>query len=209
MGSLVAVTVCAMLCKVCLGQRDLAAFARNLTREQMKALGFPRDWSKRIHTYLAPSETTFARLLRHLDNQALQRELLRWLDQLLGKRDPTGDQVSVDGKELLNSQGAAVVSAYSVESGRWLGSEPVAEKSNEIPAAQAPAPAGGSGRLPGHGRCDAYPNRDRPHRGAGKRRRLPLHRQRQSEGGGRQRARALPEPLARFFPLSALRRPVN
>jgi hypothetical protein len=136
-GSLVAVTVCAMLSKVCLGQRDLAAFARNLTREQMKALGFPRDWSKRIHTYIAPSETTFARLLRHLDNQALQRELLRWLDQLLGKRDPTGDQVSVDGKELLNSQGTAVVSAYSVQSGRWLGSEPVAEGSNEIPAVQA------------------------------------------------------------------------
>jgi hypothetical protein len=135
-GSLVAVTVCAMLSKVCLGQRDLAAFARNLTREQMQALGFPRDWSRRIHTYLAPSESTFARLLRHLDQQALQRELLRWLDQLLGKRDPTGDQVSVDGKELLNSQGAAVVSAYSVQSGRWLGSEPVAEESNEIPAAQ-------------------------------------------------------------------------
>jgi hypothetical protein len=123
-GSLVAVTLCAMLCKVCLGQRDLAAFARNLTREQMKALGFPRDWSKRIHTYLAPSETTFA------------RELLRWLEHRLGQRDPTTDQVSVDGKELLNSQGAAVVSAYSVQTGRWLGSEPVAEGSNEIPAAQ-------------------------------------------------------------------------
>jgi hypothetical protein len=37
---------------------------------------------------------------------------------------------------LLNSQGAAVVSVYSVQSGRWLGSEPVAEGSNEIPAAQ-------------------------------------------------------------------------
>jgi len=136
LGSLVAVTVCAMMCKVCLGQRDLAAFARNLTREQMKALGFPRDWSRRIHTYSAPSETTFARLLHHLDNQALQRELLRWLDQLLGKHHPRGDQVSLDGKELLNSQGAAVVSAYSVQSGRWLGSEPVAQKSNEIPAVQ-------------------------------------------------------------------------
>jgi hypothetical protein len=132
--SLVAVTLCAMLCKVCLGQRDLAAFARNLTTEQKQALGFPRDRSKRIHTYTAPSETTFARLLRQLDNQALQRELLRWLDQLLGQRDPVGDQVSVDGKELLNSQGAAVVSAYSVQTGRWLGSEPVAERSNEIPA---------------------------------------------------------------------------
>lgn len=135
--SLAAVTICAMLCRVCLGQRDLAAFGRNLTREQKKALGFPRDWEKRIHTYIAPSESTFARFLRHLDNQALQRQLQRWLDHLLGNRDPTGDQVSVDGKELLNSQGAAVVSAYSVTTGRWLGSEPVAEDSNEIPAAQA------------------------------------------------------------------------
>ena len=29
------------------------------------------------------------------------------------------------------------MSAYSVQSGRWLGSEPVAEGSNEIPAVQA------------------------------------------------------------------------
>jgi hypothetical protein len=134
--SLVAVTVCAMLCKVCLGQRDLAAFARNLTRDQMQALDFPRDRSSRIRRYTPPSESMFARLLRHLDNQALQRALLRWLDQVLGERDPTGDQVSVDGKELLNSQGMEVVSAYSVKNGRWLGSEAVAEGSNEIPAAQ-------------------------------------------------------------------------
>jgi hypothetical protein len=135
-GSLVAVTLCAMLCKVCLGQRDLAGFARNLTRDQMKALGFPRDWSSRIHRYTPPSESTFARMLAQLDNEALQRALLRWLDHVLGKRDPTGDQVSVDGKELLNSQGLEVVSAYSVDSGRWLGSEAVAEGSNEIPAVQ-------------------------------------------------------------------------
>jgi hypothetical protein len=134
--SLVAVTICAMLCKVCLGQRDLAGFARNLTRDQMKALGFPRDWSSRIHRYTAPSESTFARMLRHLDNQALQKALLRWSDHLLGKRDPKGDQVSADGKELLNSQGTQVISAYSVQSGRWLGSEAVADGSNEIPAVQ-------------------------------------------------------------------------
>jgi hypothetical protein len=58
------------------------------------------------------------------------------LDHVLGKHQPKGDQVSVDGKELLNSQGAQVVSAYSIQSGRWLGSEAVAEGSNEIPAAQ-------------------------------------------------------------------------
>lgn len=135
--SLVAVTVCALMCKVCLGQRDLAAFARNLTKEQRMALGFPRDFRKRIHTYVAPSESTFARLLRHLDNAALQRALLRWQDQLLGRRNPAGDHVLVDGKELLNSQGLKVASAYSVTHGRWLGSEPVAEGSNEIPAVQA------------------------------------------------------------------------
>jgi hypothetical protein len=134
--SLVAVTVCAMLCKVCLGQRDLAAFARNLTRDQRKALGFPRDWTSRIHRYIAPSESTFARMLQHLDNQGLQRALLRWLDHLLGKRESKADQLSVDGKELLNSQGVQVVSAYSVQSGRWLGCEAVAQGSNEIPAVQ-------------------------------------------------------------------------
>lgn len=136
-GSLVAVTVCAMLCKVCLGKRDLSAFAANLTRDQMKALGFPRDWSRRIHRHTPPSESTFGRLLAHLDNAALQRALQRWLDRLLGRRDPAGDHVSVDGKELLNSQGLEIASAYSVKQGRWLGSAAVAEGSNEIPAVQA------------------------------------------------------------------------
>ena len=76
-------------------------------------------------------------MLRQLDNRALQRALLRWLDYLLGKRRAAGDQVSVDGKELLNSQGLKVASAYSVTQERWLGSEAVAEGSNEIPAVQA------------------------------------------------------------------------
>jgi len=134
--SLVAVTVCAMLCKVCLGQRDLAGFAANLTRDQMKALGFPRDWNSRIHRYFPPSASTFARLLQKVDNTALQKALQRWLDHRLGRRVSQGDQVSADGKELLNSQGMEIVSAYSVQSGRWLGSEAVAQGSNEIPAVQ-------------------------------------------------------------------------
>ncbi len=136
LSSLVAATVCAMLCKVCLGQRDLAAFAANLTREQMQALRFPRDWTRRVHRYIPPSESTFFRLLWHLDNPRLQQALLAWQDQVLGQRDPKDDHVALDGKELLNSQGLEVVSAYSVRDGRWLGSEPVAQGSNEIPAAQ-------------------------------------------------------------------------
>jgi hypothetical protein len=133
---LVAVTVCAMLCKVCLGQRDLAAFAANLTDEQRQALGFPPDWSRRGRHYLVPSESSFFRLLSHLDNQQLQRALLAWQEHLLGPRQSQDDLVAFDGKELLNSQGLKVVSAYSVRDGRWLGSEPVASGSNEIPAAQ-------------------------------------------------------------------------
>ena len=75
-------------------------------------------------------------MLRRLDNAALQRALLRWLDWVLSRRDPRGDQVSVDGKELLNSQGVKIASGYSVDQGRWLGSAAVAPGSNEIPAVQ-------------------------------------------------------------------------
>src|ERR1035437_6959732 len=76
------------------------------------------------------------RRLSQVDNPKLQRALLEWQEHGLGKRDPKGDHVAVDGKELLNRQGLEVVSAYSVRDGRWLGSQRVAEGSNEIPAAQ-------------------------------------------------------------------------
>lgn len=131
---LVSVAVCALLCKACLGQRDLAAFAANLTRAQMAALGFPREGKPA--RFRPPGETTFFRLLSNLDSRCLERALLAWQNHVLGPREPTGDLVAVDGKELLNSQGAEVVSAYSVRDGRWLGSELVEAGSNEIPAAQ-------------------------------------------------------------------------
>jgi hypothetical protein len=134
LASLVAVAVCAALCGVHRGQRDLAAFAANLTPAQMAALRFPRRGKPR--RYRVPKETTFLRLLRHLDSRALERALLAWQEHVLGPRAPQDDLVAVDGKELLNSQGVEIVSAYAVKSGRWLGSERVAETSNEIPAAQ-------------------------------------------------------------------------
>jgi hypothetical protein len=133
-GSLVAIAVCANLCGVCRGQRDLAAFAAKLTPAQMQALGLPRRGNPR--RYLVPKETTFYRLLSQLNSQALEQALLAWQDQVLGQRPAQDDQVAVDGKELLSSQGIQVVSAYALKSGRWLGSEPVAKDSNEIPAAQ-------------------------------------------------------------------------
>jgi len=136
LGGLVALSVCALLCKVCLGQRDLAAFAANLTDAQRERLGFPRDWKRRGRHFRAPGETTFFRLLSHLKPPELEKALLQWQDHVLGKRDPQGDEVALDGKELLNSQGLKLASAYSVTDGRWLGSEPIAQGSNEIPAVQ-------------------------------------------------------------------------
>jgi hypothetical protein len=132
--SLVTVAVCANLSQVCLGQRDLAAFARNLTPEQMATLRFPRRGNPRC--YRTPSETTFFRLLCYLDSQGLQRALLAWQDQVLGPRAKDDDLVAADGKELRHSQGVEIVSLYAVKSGRWLGSELVAKDSNEIPAIQ-------------------------------------------------------------------------
>ena len=136
LSSLVTVVVCAMLCKVCLGQRDLAAFAADLTVDQMEALHFPRDRSAWHRRYQPPSQSSFFRMLSQVKPRQLEKALLDWQDHVLGKRDPEGDQVAVDGKELLNSQGQQVASAYSVRDGRWLGSEAVAEGSNEIPAVQ-------------------------------------------------------------------------
>jgi hypothetical protein len=134
LASLVAVAVCAALCGVHRGQRDLAAFAANLTPAQMAALRFPRRGKPR--RYRAPKETTFFRLLRSVDSGALERALLAWQEHALGPRAADDEVVAVDGKELLNSQGVEIVSAYAVKSGRWLGSEGVASDSNEIPAAQ-------------------------------------------------------------------------
>jgi len=131
---LVTVAVCAALCGVHRGQRDLAAFAAELTPRQMQALRFPRWGNPR--RYLVPKETTFFRLLSHLDSRALEQALLDWLNHVLGPVAPEDDQVSIDGKELLSSQGVEIVSAYTVKRGRWLGSERIAEGSNEIPAAQ-------------------------------------------------------------------------
>ncbi len=132
--TLVTVAVGAMLSGVVLGQRDLAAFAAGLSSVQMAALNFPRRGKPR--RFECPGETTFFRLLTHLDSRALEAALLDWLNHVLGPRPAADDQVSVDGKELLHSRGQQVVSAYTVQGGRWLGSESVAPGSNEIPAAQ-------------------------------------------------------------------------
>ena len=44
--------------------------------------------------------------------------------------------IAIDGKTLRHSRGQELVSAIGGQTGRWLGTVRVADKSNEIPAAQ-------------------------------------------------------------------------
>jgi hypothetical protein len=134
---LIALVACATLCGVMRGQRDLAAFGRTLSQQQLKALGFhKRKCGRRWLRYPSPSETTFFNLLNNTDRIHLERALQQWQTDRLGARAADDNVVACDGKELRSSQGQESVSAYAVRSGRWLGSEPVEKGSNEIPAAQ-------------------------------------------------------------------------
>ena len=132
--SLLAVVLCATLCGVIRGQRDLAAFARTLTKAQRRALRFRKN--KRTGEYPAPKETMFFRLLSKIDPHELEKALLDCQEHVLGPRGEDEKLVAFDGKTLRSGGGMELVSGYSVKTGRWLGTEAVESKSNEIPATQ-------------------------------------------------------------------------
>lgn len=129
---MLALMAMATFCGVMHGQRDLAAFGRTLSQAQMRALKFrmvPRSRRRE-----APGETTFMRVLAGVDAAQVERALLLWQEQMLGPaEDPL---IAVDGKKLRHAGGTELVSAFGVESGRWMGSVCTAAKSNEIPAAR-------------------------------------------------------------------------
>jgi hypothetical protein len=112
------------------GPQDLADYAATLSQGQLRALGFRTDpHTGRIR---CPGESTFKRLLPRLDAEKLERALLLWQEAVLG---PAQDKlVIVDGKTLRHAH-VELVSAVD-GAGRWLGSVPVQEGSNEIPAAR-------------------------------------------------------------------------
>jgi hypothetical protein len=120
----------AMFSGVRRGPQDLAEYAASLSQGQLRALGFrTKRASRRVR---CPSESTFKRLLPRIDAASLERALLRWQEQVLG---PSQDKlVIVDGKTLRHAH-VELVNAVD-GSGRWLGTVPVKEGSNEIPAAR-------------------------------------------------------------------------
>jgi predicted transposase YbfD/YdcC len=110
------------------GPQDLADYADTLSQAQLRALGFRRE----VHSgnLRCPKKTTLGRVLNAVDDDALERVLLRWQDQLLG---PTQDRiVIIDGKKVRHG-GVEIVNAVN-SAGRFLGSVITESKSNEIPA---------------------------------------------------------------------------
>jgi hypothetical protein len=110
------------------GPQDLANYADTLSQAQLRALGFRRDGD--TGDTRCPKKTTFGRVLHQVDDDALERVLLRWQDQILG---PNQDRiVIIDGKKIRHG-GVEIVNAVNSQ-GRFLGSVVTESKSNEIPA---------------------------------------------------------------------------
>lgn len=114
------------------GHRAIALFAQDLTPRQRADL---RCWfNPRTRRYDVPAENCFYRVLKAVPVGPLQQALWAWQKARLGAADT--DVVVLDGKALRGSGPTQLVGAINAGSGRMLGVEPVALKSNEIPAGQ-------------------------------------------------------------------------
>jgi hypothetical protein len=132
--SLLAIVGLAYLCGAPRGQKDLAKFARQMSRGQRRALGIRRN---RRREYPAPSQPTFCRLLQAVDARQVETAILAYQHQVRGPA-PKGEMVAIDGKAAKRSGGEMLLNAVTVPSLYYLGSEPVpVDKTNEIPVARA------------------------------------------------------------------------
>jgi hypothetical protein len=129
LAGIVCLIVMALAQGVVRGPTDLAAYADTLSPAQLRALRFRAD----PHTgqMRCPKKTVFTTVLQAIDDELLERVLLRWQNQVLG---PWQDQlVIVDGKKVRHA-GVEIVNAVDSQ-GRFLGSTVTPSKTNEIPAA--------------------------------------------------------------------------
>jgi hypothetical protein len=129
--TVLAIAACAKMAGVIGGYAGIASYARNLTRPQRRAL---HCWyNHRTGQYEVPSESCFLRVLQEVSEMQVEAITLAWQEEVLGPN--TDPLVAIDGKTLKHSK-VHLVGAISLPSHRCLGVEPVADKSNEIPAAQ-------------------------------------------------------------------------
>jgi predicted transposase YbfD/YdcC len=114
------------------GYRAAALFAQDLSPTQRSDL---RCWfNRRTRQYDVPTEDCFYRVLKAVPILDFQQALWQWQRARHGSAD--GGVVVLDGKALRGSGKTQLVGAINAASGRTLGVEAVAEKSNEIPAGQ-------------------------------------------------------------------------
>jgi len=114
------------------GHRAVAAFGKDLTPTQRAAM---RCWfNRKTKAYDPPSENCVYRVLKAVPVLAFQQAVWAWQQARHGGRD--GNVLVLDGKALRGSQGTQLVGVINAHSGRTLGVETVADKSNEIPAGQ-------------------------------------------------------------------------
>jgi hypothetical protein len=130
--TLVAIAVLAHLCGAPRGQKDLAKFARGLSQAQRRALGVRQQEDRK---YPAPSQPTFCRMMKHIDDDALEKVFLQVQEQIRGPAPPD-ELVVLDGKQPRQGGGASVLTAVTVPSQYYLGSAIVDTKTNEIPVAR-------------------------------------------------------------------------
>ena len=129
--TVLAIAACAKMSGVLGGYSGLASYAKNLTRPQRRAL---HCWiHEKTGEYKVPSESCFQRVLQGVSALEVERITLAWQDAVLGPN--TDPLVALDGKTVKHS-GVHLAGAISLPSHRCLGVQPVADKSNEIPAVQ-------------------------------------------------------------------------
>ena len=114
------------------GHRAVASFAKDLSQTQRAAVNC---WfNSTTRTYDPPTENCVYRVLKAVPVLAFQQAVWAWQMGRHGAQD--GSVVVLDGKALRGSHSTQLVGAINANSGRTLGVETVADKSNEIPAAQ-------------------------------------------------------------------------
>lgn len=129
--TMVAICVLAHLCGAPRGQKDLAKFAKGMSKAQRRALGVRQQ----PEGYPAPSQPTFCRMMKHIDDEALEKVILQTQEQIRGPA-PAHELIVLDGKQPKHGGGQSVLTAVSVPSQHYLGSAMVDTKTNEIPVAR-------------------------------------------------------------------------
>ena len=132
--AVLAILALAKLCGVLQGQRQIAEFARHLTKPQRRALRCRR--SDAAHPdptgYAVPAESTFQRALATLDPACFTPLVLDWQHQQL---DPGPDDlIAIDGKHVRRSGGLALASAIGQPSQRVHATVTLRQHESEIVA---------------------------------------------------------------------------